>query len=92
MMQDPYVLDMDVKYKQEQYLHEAVNERLLREIRALHDGRSTKCRPWFGIQIIIKVIFQTREDQPQQIPGEDRGFYLENSAEHSYRGAGTTPL
>ncbi len=67
MMQDPYSLDMDMRYRQEQYLHEAVNERLLREIRALHDGRNSKRRLWIRIQIIIKVIFQTREGQPQQI-------------------------
>jgi len=65
-MQNPYSVDIDMKYKQDKYLHEAIHERLLRQIRAPQHGRSSKHRFWIRIQIIIKIIFPTRENLPQQ--------------------------
>jgi len=79
MMQDPHSVDIDMKYKENKYLHEAINERLLRQIRTFQNETSSKQRFWIGIQIIVKVIFQTRESLPQQISTQEKGTSLETS-------------
>jgi len=79
MMQDPYSVDIDIKYKQDRYLHEAIHERLLRQVRAFENGISSKHRFWIRIQIIIKVIFPTRENLPQQISRQEKRTSLEVS-------------
>ncbi|MBM3156404.1 MAG: hypothetical protein FJ004_03875 [Chloroflexi bacterium] len=66
MIHDPYSVDIDMKYKQDKYLHEAVHERLLRQVNAAENVANPKRRFWVRIQIIVKIISRGREGLPQQ--------------------------
>jgi hypothetical protein len=81
MMQDPYSIDIDRKYKQDRYLREAIHERLLRQINAAHNGTSPKRRFWVRIQIIIKVIFPRRESLPEHIARQAKRDLLKTSTD-----------
>ncbi|MBM3157914.1 MAG: hypothetical protein FJ004_11615 [Chloroflexi bacterium] len=55
MMQDPYCIDLETKYKQDMYLNEAAHERLLRQISMLQKGKNSEQASLPRIRIIIKI-------------------------------------